>query len=353
VRMNIVIPLAGAGKRFRDAGYELPKPLINVLGKPMIQRVVENLPLRENLIFLVNKQHREDYGIGDFLKAMRPGSEIISVDRMTEGAACTCLLAKHLIDNDAPLLIANSDQLMEWDTAHFYQQSQKELDGLIFTYNSVAPNNSFVEIDGNGFVTRVAEKVVISNLASCGVYFFKKGRSFISAAEEMIAKNIRTNNEFYVCPSYSHLIERGLKVGIYPIRKHYHLGTPEDLAKYVLENPRVRPLENPQRFRFEDMIRGWFVGNFSKTAWHSKCYEVAYHRHSKGDKPAPHYHLLGTEITFLIEGRLRIGDIVFGGGDIFITNPGEIVTPEYLEDSSLIVIKTPSIPGDKYVSGEQ
>src|SRR5205823_1939662 len=143
IGMNIVIPLAGAGKRFRDAGYEPPKPLINVLGKPMIQRVIDNLPADGRLIFLVNKQHAEDYGLGEFLKGQRPGSEVIILDRMTEGAACTCLLAKDLINNDTPLLIANSDQLMEWDTGDFYAKSRTGLDGLIFTYKSVAPNNSF------------------------------------------------------------------------------------------------------------------------------------------------------------------------------------------------------------------
>jgi len=111
--MNVVIPMAGAGSRFESAGYTFPKPLIDVNGKPMIQTVVENLNIEANYIFIVQKEHYERYNLNHFLKLLAPNCTIIQVDGMTEGAACTALLAKKFIDNDQPLLISNSDQYVE------------------------------------------------------------------------------------------------------------------------------------------------------------------------------------------------------------------------------------------------
>lgn len=224
--MQILIPMAGRGQRFNR--YPSPKPLIDVHGKPMILKVLENIGLSGNYIFLVLKDHL------DLLKPILPG-KIITVDTVTEGAACTCLLAKDLINNDMPLLIANCDQIMEWDSDRFMCYASGDMDGCILTYTSNSPKNSFAKVNRWGIVTRVAEKQVISDIATCGVYYWSRGSYMVDSCEKMIAKNIRCNNEFYLCPSYNEMIEDGLIVKVWHVDKHWPIGTPEDLEFY-LEN---------------------------------------------------------------------------------------------------------------------
>jgi dTDP-glucose pyrophosphorylase len=229
--------MAGRGSRFEKAGYTFPKPLIDVNNKPMIQVVVENLNLEARYIFLVLKDHYEKYSLKYLLPLIcgKNKCEIVIVDSVTEGAACTVLLAQHLINNDDELLLANSDQWVNWDGQHFLKMMKdSKADGGILTFISTHPKWSFVKIDEeNGFITEVAEKKPISNIATIGIYYFKTGNSFVSCAEEMIRKNIRTNNEFYVCPVYNELIEKGGVVRNYPIAEMCGLGTPEDLDKFL------------------------------------------------------------------------------------------------------------------------
>lgn len=234
--MNILVPMAGAGSRFEQAGYSFPKPLIDVKGKPMIQTVVDSLNINANYIFIVQKSHYEKYSLQHTLGLIAPNCKIIQVDGMTEGAACTTLLAKDLINNDQPLLIANSDQYLDWDSNQFmYSMTGDEIDGGILTFPSCHPKWSYAKLCDNGFVTEVAEKKVISEHATVGVYYFKKGSDYVSGAEQMIEKNIRTNNEFYVCPVYNQCILNKGKYKIFSVEEEamWGLGTPEDLMYFV------------------------------------------------------------------------------------------------------------------------
>jgi len=234
--VNILIPMAGAGSRFEKAGYTFPKPLIDVNGKPMIQLVVENINIDANYIFIVQKIHREKYNLDGLLNLIVPGCSIIEVDGLTEGAACTALLAKDLINNENPLFFANSDQFVEWNSNEFmYKMKEQNCDGGIVTFESAHPKWSFAKIDKNGYVTEVAEKNPISNLATVGYYYWKHGKDFVKYAETMIEKNIRVNNEFYVCPVFNQAILDGKKLITTNAQKMWGLGTPEDL-KYFLEN---------------------------------------------------------------------------------------------------------------------
>lgn len=202
--MNIVIPMAGAGSRFESAGYTFPKPLIDVEGQPMIHKVVNNLNIQGRYIFLVQKAHYEKYSLDTLLNLIAPGCEIIQLEGLTEGAACTVLTARDLIDSDEPLIIANADQYIEWNAFETISEfSNDGIDGGILTFNSVHPKHSFAKTDGQGFVTEVAEKKPISTNATVGIYHWKKGSDFVKYADQMIKKNIRTNNEFYVCPVYN------------------------------------------------------------------------------------------------------------------------------------------------------
>ena len=237
-KLNILIPMAGAGSRFEQAGYTFPKPLIEVNGKPMIQVVVENLNIDANYIYVVQKSHREKYNLDTMLNLITPGCKIVEVDGITEGAACTALLVKEFINNDSPLFFANSDQFVEWDSNEFmYKMQESNCDGGIVTFKATHPKWSFAKIDDNGFVTEVAEKNPISDNATVGYYYWKLGSEFIKYAEQMIERNIRVNNEFYVCPVFNQAIEDCKKIRIFESAKMWGLGTPEDL-KFYLENHR-------------------------------------------------------------------------------------------------------------------
>ncbi len=238
--MKVLIPMAGEGRRFQEAGYTFPKPLIEVGGKPMMQRVIENLlPLNPSeFVFLVKSEHAKKYAMRDMLRQVVPPScdiRCFLVDELTEGAACTALLAKEFIDDDEDLLIANSDQLMNYSALNFaLLQKYSLFDGIVFCFNSTHPKWSFVKVDPTTMlVTEVAEKKPISDIATCGVYYYGTGRLFVKAAENMIDRNIRVNGEFYIAPVYNEMIAAGKKIVPFMVEQMHGLGTPEDLDSYL------------------------------------------------------------------------------------------------------------------------
>jgi HAD superfamily hydrolase (TIGR01509 family) len=233
-KLNVLIPMAGAGSRFEKAGYTFPKPLIDVEGDPMIKLVTENLNLRANFIYIVQKSHREKYNLDTLLNLISPNCKIVEVDGLTEGAACTTLLAKEFIDNDNPLVMANSDQYIEWDSNEFmYKMMETNCDGGIVTFKSTHPKWSFAKVNENGLVSEVAEKNPISDIATVGIYYWKRGADYVKYAQQMIEKNIRVNNEFYVCPVFNEAIGDGKEIRTFEIQKMMGLGTPEDLTTYL------------------------------------------------------------------------------------------------------------------------
>ena len=236
--MNVLIPMAGRGSRFATQGYTFPKPLIDVKGKPMIQVVTENLNIKANYTFIVQKEHYEKYSLQHLLNLIAPNCNIVQVDGITEGAACTTLLAKEFIDNDEPLLMANSDQFVEWDSNEtLYAFSNGNCDGGIITFPATHPKWSYAKLGEDGYVSEVAEKKPISEHATVGIYWWSKGSDYVKYAEQMIEKDIRVNNEYYVCPVFNEAIQDGKKVRIKEIDKEgmWGIGTPEDL-NYFLEH---------------------------------------------------------------------------------------------------------------------
>ena len=235
-KMNVLIPMAGAGSRFAQVGYSFPKPLIEVNGKPMIQVVLENLNIEANYTFVVRKEHYEKYSLQYLLTLIAPGCNIVQVDELTEGSACTTMLAKEFIDNDDPLLLANSDQFMEWNSNEcLYAFNADGIDGGILTFKATHPKWSYAKVGEDGFVSEVAEKKPISDDATVGVYYWKKGSDYVKYTEQMIEKDIRTNGEFYICPVFNEAIADGKKVRIKEIERMWGIGTPEDLS-YFLEH---------------------------------------------------------------------------------------------------------------------
>lgn len=237
--LNIVIPMAGRGSRFAEKGFELPKPLIPVCGVPMTKVVIENLrpSTAHTFTFICQQAHLEQFDLAAKLRRWSPGANVIAIDRITEGAACTVLLAERFIDNDNPLMIANCDQYVDVDMDDYLSVLESDkLDGLIMTMKAHDKKWSFVGFDEEGRVNRVVEKEVISDEATVGIYNFRKGSDFVAAAKRMIARNLRVNNEFYVAPAYNQMVEDGAKLGVYSIgtlaNGMYGLGVPEDLELF-------------------------------------------------------------------------------------------------------------------------
>ena len=236
--LNIVIPMAGRGSRFAKAGYTEPKPLIPIHNKPMIEVVINNLTpsQKHRFIFLVQIEHLSKYNLASMLEELSPNCEIINVDQITEGAACTVLLATKFIDNDDSLMIANCDQWIDIDINE-YLNDQFNCDGMIMTMTDDDPKWSFVGLSEDGFVNAVKEKDPISNEATVGIYNFSKGNDFVQAATSMIDNKLKVNGEYYVAPVYEQLISRGAQIKFYNIGfvndGMYGLGTPDDLEHFL------------------------------------------------------------------------------------------------------------------------
>lgn len=236
--MNILIPMAGEGTRFPRDTYKIPKPLIEIDGIPMIQRAIESLGLTGTYHFVVRKDSYYDQ-VCTILHSIFNSPKIISVDETTEGPASSCLLFKDYIDNEDELVIANCDQIMWWDSDLFLTTARYyKYDGIVVTYSTDTPKNSYAKIDKNGFVKEIREKEVISDISLNGIHYWRKGKYFVNSANEMIDANDRApNGEFYVGPTYNYMVKNGLKVGIHHIPgwQHNSVGVPEDLEKFKIK----------------------------------------------------------------------------------------------------------------------
>lgn len=244
-RVQVMIPAAGEGSRFAKVGFEKPKPFIDVDGRPMIERVIENVsPRNAHVQILLRREHVERCAT-EAEALRRAGLGITLVDKLTEGTACTLLLARKTFDNSAPMMVANSDQWVDFSVDAFVDDCiARNLDGSILVFRDAErnPKWSFAKIDAAGLVVEVAEKKPISDLATVGIYLFRRGDQFVSAAIDMIALNDRVNNEFYTCPVYNYMIRNGARIGVFEVSPDamHGLGTPEDLALYLAKDRPAR-----------------------------------------------------------------------------------------------------------------
>lgn len=238
-KLNIVIPISGQGNSFINAGYTFPKPLIDINGKSMIQLVIENLKPKfdHQFILICRKEHYDKYSLHQVFDNATNGNFLsIQLDASTQGAACTVMTAVDIINNEDELIVANGDQVLDTDINNFISFARKsKTDGVILTFNSQHPRWSFARINKKGRVLETAEKKVISNHATAGIYYFRQGNFFVEAATAMISKDIRFNNDFYVCPVYNEMILEDKKVVIWEVKQSqmHGLGTPEDLNRYL------------------------------------------------------------------------------------------------------------------------
>ena len=236
--LNIVVPMAGDGTRFNETGHKEPKPLIPVIdGKPMIQLVVECLTpsVEHRFIFICRREHDEEYDLDHLFKTITTRYEKVIVDGVTEGPACSVLLAKQWFDNNDPMMTACADDYVNVDIDEFISAaSQNDAEGTIMTYLGSEPAGSSAKITQDEFVTEVAEKKLISPYMTVGVYYFDQGKDYVEATEQMIRNDKRANGEFYVSPVYNEMIARGQPIKSYPIdEKDMHtMGTPETLKEF-------------------------------------------------------------------------------------------------------------------------
>jgi len=235
--MNILIPMAGRGLRTKEYGEV--KPLIRIKGKTMINWAIESLNLEGQYIFIVRDYGNDEWNkeLIDVLFSIKPTSIIHIIDYVTEGPGCSALIAKSDINNDEPLIITNSDQILEWDSKDFERAIYNEnIDGLVTTWDKIANTESFIELDENGYGKRLIEKQIISKFPLNGIHFWKKGKYFVESTEKMIEADARSGNgEFYISESYNFMIKDGYKIGIYPMtsQQHWPVGITSDIEKYL------------------------------------------------------------------------------------------------------------------------
>ncbi|HLX70695.1 MAG TPA: glycosyltransferase family 2 protein [Verrucomicrobiae bacterium] len=240
-KLNIVMPMAGLGSRFRDAGFKAPKPLIEVRGRPMYAWATESLPLGKatRLIFILLASQPEFSDLKKDIETRYAANRpvVLSVPELTAGQAITVLRAKELIDNGDPLLIHNADTAFDAERDWTDKALAENLDGALLVFPSNEKRWSFSRENSAGLVEEVREKEVISPWATTGTYWFRRGADFVGCAEARFRSGKREASEFYVGPLYNDLISNGARVKNFPIQKLYCFGTPEDLAATLKDLP--------------------------------------------------------------------------------------------------------------------
>jgi len=229
-KINIVIPMAGHGKRFIEAGYTLPKPLLKIGDKEIIKHIIDTMRMpKAQFIFIVRKDHCDEHQLDERLLEIEPNAIIVKISEVTEGAICTVLLAKDHFNDGNPVIIKDCDQIINWSPEHFLEFVQRNnADGAIVNIHTDRPNYSFSRVDSRGQIFETAEKSVISNYGSVGIYYFTRGSDLVKYAERMIEKDIRVNNEFYTSPVYNQFVQDFKLILHYPIAEMFQLGTPEE-----------------------------------------------------------------------------------------------------------------------------
>jgi len=233
--MNFVIPMAGLGSRFQNAGYTLPKPLIPAHGKTLLEWSIDSLPLElcSNLIIIALQNHCQQYPLVKFIedKYNHLNPQILQLSQPTNGQAETVYLSQHLWDHAQELLIFNADTAFLSPTLADTLKTHAS-DGILATFTSDSPKYSYAQTNAQGIVTQTAEKIVISNQALNGLYHFTHTHHFIETFTHHRDNNLRYNNEFYIAPMYNYLIQQGKQFILHPIEQNFILGTPEELLQF-------------------------------------------------------------------------------------------------------------------------
>ncbi len=349
-KMNVLIPMAGLGSRFSKQGFKNIKPLIPLNGKTFIEWSIESVDFKSietQFIFVILEEH---IGIlEEHLKNIKPNCIIVSIPKLTRGAVESALAAEKYIDNNIPLIITNSDQIFEWNNDKYIQylcESQTEADVIVIS--SSTDKFSYIELNENNFGVRLREKEVISDNGLVGIHYWKKGSYFVESGKELINRNIRTNNEFYISLSYNILIEKGVNVTCYKLdntEKYLSIGTPEQVYDYL----NYKGL-NIEIFKLENFVNGWIIGDFEPSILKNTGVELAVMNKKKGVGINDfHYHENCIEVNVLIKGKMKINDKMICENDIFIFHPNVPSIYEYIEDCTFVVFKNKPSNKDKVI----
>lgn len=241
--MKVLILMAGNSEKFINSEYGYPKNLIEIAGKPMVQRVYENLSVLKNkfnaqFVYLVSREESHAHHTKEVIRLVDSEASIAEIPSGTAGAACSALFAVDDINNDDPLVIVNGDQILNVDLENIVENFQRQdLDGGILVFESVHPRWSYVKCDKSGYVIETAEKRPISNMATAGFYYFSKGKDFVNSAMKMIQKEARVNGIFFVCPVYNEMILLHKRIGINKINEddYISLATLQGLRDYDMK----------------------------------------------------------------------------------------------------------------------
>lgn len=387
--MNIVIPMGGLGQRFIDYGFTINKYLlpIDASGIRMIDKAITTLGFPDaQFIYII----REDITL--------PG-KIIKIDYVTEGPACTVALAKEFIDNDQPLIVSNSDQVLDYDYKKFLEVCKK-YDGCVMTYQpdyqltlGASDKHSFIKMNGDRAI-QVEEKIVISDKALVGVHYYRSGKLFLEAYNYIRQNNIRApNGEFYISNTFAAMVKMGYHVGIYNLSETEHfypVGEPVDFFKYYPPIEKLDKLDFPGveftdckhvknclikqddniftvvdyvitrpsfvvydipysgTININEYFRGWIIGKFSPSLKQAD-FEVGFLTHLKSEKWPFHYHKEADEYNILERGLMIVNNTLIYPGEIFVFRKGIIACPIFLQDCKIICIKTKSVKNDKYI----
>ncbi len=240
--LHIIMPMAGEGSRFRDAGWTTPKPLIELDSKPLFIRAIESVkvegaPMKYS--FIVRQEHIDKYGVDQGIKDIIPDALIYSVNKTTRGAVETCMKAEEGIADDDAVVVMDCD--LEFKSKKYADIIKKILEmpaekangGALVSFESDLPKYSYAELGADGLVKRTAEKEVISNHALCGAYFFSSGKEFKNATHRLLNEPVMLKPEFYVSLLYNYLLKDGSPVELAPMEMYRSYGTPEELMQWM------------------------------------------------------------------------------------------------------------------------
>lgn len=240
--LHIIMPMAGEGSRFRKEGWTTPKPLIDLHGQPLFKHAISSVSadgIDMKYSFIVRQEHIDEYKIDEGIKSFLPEANIFSVLKTTRGAVETCLMAESVIADDDAVIVMDCD--LEFRSKKFIEiiksilsQSVEEANGgALVSFESKEPRYSYASVDKDGYVTRTAEKEVISNHALCGAYFFSTGHRFKQVAHQLLNEPEFRKPEYYVSLLYNYLLADGEKVQLATMEEYYSYGTPEELKRYL------------------------------------------------------------------------------------------------------------------------
>ncbi|WJV63242.1 hypothetical protein PCO86_04010 [Pectobacteriaceae bacterium CE70] len=256
-KIQVVIPMSGFGERFRRAGYSVPKPLIEIEGKPIIAHVIDMFPGETDFIFICNQEHLNDpiYCMEEILQHYCPTGRILGIAPHKLGPVHAVLQSESMIDIEEPVVVNYCDFTCYWDWVLFKKWAyESKCDGAIPAYKGFHPHtlgttNYAYMREEKGWVVDIQEKKPYTNnrmneYASSGTYYYSTGKTMLAAFHDTVSRGLSLNGEYYVSLTYKLLLAAGKRIGVYPLQHFMQWGTPADVKEYNYWSDAFRHLLN-------------------------------------------------------------------------------------------------------------